>query len=101
MARARKHRVGNFCESLEKRLCLTAIASGQTINASIGAPTELDTYTFSANAGDSIRAAVAEATDTAFLPVIELFAPNGTRLAYQNGYVGADVTALSVAQSGV
>src|SRR4029079_649510 len=47
-------------EPLESRVLLASIASGQTISASIGANGELDSYTFSATAGNTIVVAMGD-----------------------------------------
>src|SRR5439155_17863836 len=73
-------------EALERRTLLAAIASGQTITASIGAAAEIDTYTISGVAGGSILATVGETVAGSLLtPRIELHAPGGALLtANQN-----------------
>ena len=86
-------------ENFEPRRLLAAIASGQTVTGSIGLA-EIDSYTFTAAAGDSIRAAVADTGNTNFTPQIELYAPNGTRLTWDFEGVGTSLTALSVASGG-
>jgi len=59
---------------------------GETIFASIDQAGDLDLYTFSANAGDSILIAVSYASGSLF-PDVSLYGPNGTELASKwSGY---------------
>ncbi|GIW76740.1 MAG: hypothetical protein KatS3mg104_1803 [Phycisphaerae bacterium] len=85
-------------ESLEPRRLLAAIASGQTINATLTSGGQADEYTFVASAGDSIVATMAETADTfAFNPRIRLYGPTGSLLSDNGG----DVTGTRIAVQGV
>jgi len=57
----------------------TPIAFGQVFQASLSAASEVDTYTFDAQAGDVVR--VEMTTDTTFDPYIRLFGPDGSFIA--------------------
>ena len=49
-------------ERCEPRRLLSAIASDQTVTGTIATPTQVDSYTFTAAAGQSIYAAAAESS---------------------------------------
>ena len=69
-----------WAEPCEPRRLLTAIVSDQTIAGNIAGAGQVDSYTFTAVAGQSIYAAVAETTAGSPLTVnIELRAPNNSR----------------------
>jgi hypothetical protein len=92
----------SLCESLEvRRLLSTAIASGQTITASISAKAEVDTYTIHGVAGGTLMATVGETTSGSPLtPEIELRAPGGTVLTSNYSASGITVTSSNLAVSG-
>ena len=58
----------------------TPIAFGETISASINVTGDVDTYTFSANAGDTVLVTMS-VTSTVVEPQIRLYGPDGTELA--------------------
>jgi hypothetical protein len=78
-------------EPLESRRLLAAIASGQTIAASIATRTEVDSYTFTATAGGTALVTVADTSGNALYPLVQLYAPNGTRLSFGSDQVGTSV----------
>ena len=58
----------------------TVLSFGQTYQSSLSAIAELDAYTFSGNSGDVVTVRM-----TAFFPVLELFTPDGSRIAIVGG----------------
>ena len=103
-ARARRSvrsRASGRIELLEPRRLLAAIFSDQTQNGSIGVAGEADDFTFTASAGDSIVAFVAETTaGAAYDPRVELLAPGGASVTFARGEVGADILASNLAAAG-
>src|SRR3954470_8052834 len=95
-------RGGAAIESLERRTLLaTAIASGQTITANIGAAHEADTYTIHGVAGGTLLACVGETSANAALSLqVELHAPTGALLASRWDYVGTVTAANNLAVTG-
>src|SRR5437867_2717071 len=72
---------GAFVESLERRTLLTTtIASGQTIAATLAHPGQIDSYTFSASAGDSFVVSEGRTGFSTLQPYLQVFAPDGTRV---------------------
>jgi hypothetical protein len=70
-------------ERIEPRLLLTAtpIVSGQTIAGTIGHSGQVDTYTFTANAGNSFDITVGDADATSgFHPYLQVLSPTGPRI---------------------
>lgn len=63
----------------------TELPNGGSISGEISTPGEVDTYSFTANAGDTVRLRVADTTRirsvNSFSPEIELFSPSGALLA--------------------
>jgi uncharacterized protein (DUF2141 family) len=86
-------------ENLEKRALLTAISSGQTIAATIAHPGEIDTYTFSVAAGHSFVVSAGAAVGGPAAPVIQVFAPDSTRVI-DTGYNGSSQTGTYTVPAG-
>jgi hypothetical protein len=64
----------------EPRISTTAITYGTTTIGSIGAPSENDSFTFSAESGDVILIGISKVTGDLW-PRIRLYDPNGTLIA--------------------
>lgn len=81
-----------IAEKLEGRVLLStsSIASGETKSGSILLG-EIDTFTFSASAGDSITVAMGETTDSLLDPQIDLYAPDGALVTSNWGVFGTRV----------
>ena len=78
---ARRTRGGQrVVEVLEPRRLLTAIASGQTLAGTIAVTGEQDDFTFSVAAGERIVVALARTSAAGFVPQLDLFAPDNTRV---------------------
>jgi hypothetical protein len=76
------------------------MANGLNHFGTISAPGEIDTYTFSAVAGDVIMLGIGEVgTNTAFVPWIRLTAPNAALVGSQSGALAAQIEAVAT-QSG-
>ncbi len=73
-----------------------------TLNGQIAGESDLDYYRFDANAGDVVRVDVAAARlGSALDPIVEVFGPDGRRVAGDDVRVGADpVLAFRAATSG-
>jgi hypothetical protein len=56
-----------------------AVSFGQTVTAVIVTPVKMDTYTFSANAGDKVLVRMSE-SDPSFWPKIRIYSPGGAKL---------------------
>src|SRR5687767_13408535 len=90
-------------EPLEGRILLsTAIQSGQTINATLGSPSQLDEFTFSATAGDSINLALGETGNHTFNfnPQVDLYDPDGQRVDGDSGNPGVNLINIPATKSG-
>src|SRR6516165_7630489 len=86
---------------LESRVLLSAIASGQTITASISAKGEVDTYTINGVAGGTLLATVGETVaGSSLTPRIEIHAPNGTLLTANQSVSGVTITQNNLPSTG-
>ncbi|MCA9000170.1 MAG: PPC domain-containing protein, partial [Planctomycetaceae bacterium] len=63
---------------METRCLLTPLVSGETVLAAIDTPADIDTFTFDANAGDSIQLNFDNGTIPSTNGIMELFAPGGS-----------------------
>ncbi len=81
------------------------ITSGETKQGKVDVPGDLDAAFITAVAGDIINLSLSEASsaDSAFNPVVELFAPDGTRLARGTDIFqeNAIITNITVSTDGV
>lgn len=59
----------------------TALQNGGVVSAALSTANEVDTYSFSAQAGDSVQIRVADTDAGLVFPVIELMDPSGTEIA--------------------
>ena len=75
-------------------LAQSPISSGQELTGSIGLAMEIDTFRFTANAGDQIELAIGEQSDPSgnFDPWIRLFSPGNTLLADDVDSVAGDIS---------
>jgi hypothetical protein len=90
-----------LAEPCEPRRLLAAIASDQTLPGSIASVGQVDAYTFSATAGQTIYAAVAETVAGSPLTVsVELRAPNNAILDAASSATGTAVYVANVTQTG-
>ncbi|MBN2099421.1 MAG: hypothetical protein JW753_07480 [Dehalococcoidia bacterium] len=69
-----------------------AIGFGQTISSSITQYAEMDSYTFTGNAGDAVLVRMAEPASTSFYPEIRLYSPDGTLLQTVYGSSLAEIS---------
>jgi hypothetical protein len=77
------------------------IASGETLTGTIGAAGEVDDYTFTANAGESVVAGVMETVAGSSLsPRIQLISPTAVVLFTVTGTIGNGSTAFNLTTSG-
>ena len=78
------------------------ITNGQNHDGSILFASQVDSWCFSATAGDAISLSLAELTDTgSFTPWIRLRAPDGTQLGTRWHSAVAQVDVLSAPQTGL
>jgi hypothetical protein len=75
-------------ETLETRVLLTAIISGERVEGAIAVLGEIDTYTFSANTGDSAIVSIGQ-IGTHWRPQVEILSPDGTSLGTASGSASA------------
>ena len=73
----------------------TVLSFGQTYQSSLSAIAELDAYTFSGNSGDVVTVRM-----TRFFPVLELFAPDGSRIAIGAGTTQAVIDGQTLPSTG-
>ncbi|HWP41158.1 MAG TPA: PPC domain-containing protein [Tepidisphaeraceae bacterium] len=76
----RTHQASYCAEPLEPRRLLAEILSGQMISDSLPTTGASDTYTFTANAKESVSLVVGATGGVNFLPYVQVFAPNGVAL---------------------
>ena len=78
-----------------------AMANGQNYVSTIGAAGEVDIYTFSATAGESIALAIGEVgADSPFVPWIRLFRPDNTMIGSASGILAAQIEILTAPSTG-
>lgn len=87
-------------EALETRKLLTAIASGETISASIGAAAEVDEYTFNAGVGESIVVGAMETVTSSLTLRIQLISPTSVTLLNITGAIGNGGVVANVVAAG-
>jgi hypothetical protein len=88
-------------ERFEPRILLAAIASDQTVTGTIATAGQVNAYTFSASAGQSVYAAVAETVAASPLTVaIELRAPNNALVSSSSSPTGTAILASALTQTG-
>jgi hypothetical protein len=75
------------------------ITSGQRFFGNIDFG-DMDVYTVSATAGESLQLAVGDLGGSAFFPHVQIYAPNGIRLAESSGQSGAGIDLQNVPQTG-
>jgi methylglyoxal synthase len=75
------------------------IVSGQRVTGNI-VYGDLDVYTFTANATESIALALGDIGQTSFFPQLQIFAPNGALLSNSSGQTGTGADLQNLAQSG-
>jgi hypothetical protein len=75
------------------------ITSGQRVTGTIDLG-DLDVYTFTGNAHESIALALGDTGVTGFFPQMQVFAPNGLPLGTASGQTGAGLDLLNLPQSG-
>ncbi|MFT7541095.1 MAG: hypothetical protein ACI9K5_002061 [Gammaproteobacteria bacterium] len=69
-----------------------SLINGGVVSGNISLPGEVDSYTFSANAGEGFQIRLVDVNATALLPVLSLFDPSGTFVTSGAGFdVGAIV----------
>src|SRR5687768_5240015 len=98
MATGRAPRV-SLCERLEPRRLLTAITSNTTVTAAVGSVNEVDSYEFTAAAGDRLIVSAGEGptAQASFAPRLELKGPGGVLLDEHWDYGSAYVEATAAA----
>ena len=79
-----------------------AIDFGQTLPGSIPTPAEMDTYTFSGNAGDKVLVRAGETSDTHW-PGVRLYGPDGTKLCEANSTdsVTTEIASCTLTNTGI
>ncbi len=81
--------------------CPAQVQSGLSVTGTISFIGDTDTFEIDADAGEDIRIAICEPGDaTGLSPSVEVFAPNGARIASDWDYYGFDLTAANVPLSG-
>src|SRR5580765_4290263 len=66
-----------WVDLLEPRRLFAALTPGLTVSSTIAAPSEVDSYTISLTAGQTLVVALGDSGLTAFDPQVELHAPGG------------------------
>ena len=80
-----------FIQRLNNPVNATPVGFGETVSGSIDFPDEMDTYTFSANAGDTVLIRMNEVSGNLW-PEIRLYAPNGTELDRDYDFSNAEIS---------
>lgn len=79
----------------------TALTNGAEHSGTIATAGQIDTWTFSANAGENITLSIGEVEPTlSFNPWIRLFAPNAAALANSFGTLAAQINNVTATQTG-
>jgi len=76
-----------------------SIAFGQTLSGSIITPAEMDTYTFTASAGDKVLVRMSNSSGT-FYPGIRVYSPDGTKLCEEDGLYTAEIASCTLTSTG-
>jgi hypothetical protein len=76
-----------------------SIAFGQTLAGSIITPAEMDTYTFTASAGDKVLVRMGKPTGT-LAPAIRVYSPDGTRLCEAHSGIVAEIASCTLPSAG-
>jgi hypothetical protein len=78
-----------------------SITFAQTLPASIATPTEMDTYTFLASAGDKVLVRMSQSSGNVW-PGIRIYGPDGTKLCdkHSSDSVTAEIASCSLPDSG-
>ncbi len=78
-----------------------AISFGQTVSGSILTSAEMDTYTFTARAGDRVRVSVTQTSGNLW-PGVRIYGPDGTKLCEKHSpdSVTAEIASCSLTSAG-
>lgn len=76
-----------------------SIAFGSTLSGSIGLPAEMDTYTFTAAAGDKVLLRLSSDTSS-ITPDLRLFSPAGTLLCHDYNSYPAEISSCDLPAAG-
>ncbi|NJN48007.1 MAG: peptidase, partial [Candidatus Competibacteraceae bacterium] len=68
-----------------------SLINGGVISDAISTPGELDSYTFFANAGESVQIRVADTSNSAFRPRVFLYRPDGSEVTNTNDFSVAQI----------
>ncbi|MEK7677815.1 MAG: hypothetical protein AAB676_18455, partial [Verrucomicrobiota bacterium] len=78
----------------------TSITPGETKTGSITSVGQTDSYTFSANAGDTVTVLMGRSGGSLYYPQVELHAPDGTVVTSATAYQSATIQARRLNQAG-
>ena len=73
----------------------TPIDFGQTLSGSIITPAEMDTYTFSASAGDRVLVRMSKASGDLW-PGVRIYSPDGTKLCEAYSSATAEIASCAL-----
>jgi hypothetical protein len=76
-----------------------SINFGQTMSTSISTPAEMDTYTFSANAGDKVLVRLSS-NMSSIIPDIRVYSPAGTKLCQAYNSYPAEIASCDISSTG-
>ena len=88
-----------FLQKLKKPVIPILIEFGNTLTGSIIKPAQMKTYTFSANAGDSVLLRVLRVSGN-LEPAIRIYSPSGTKLCENSGYSMAEIENCALPSNG-
>ncbi|MEI7849974.1 MAG: hypothetical protein WCK35_29545, partial [Chloroflexota bacterium] len=74
--------------------CPASIVFGETIDCTIAAAAETDTYSFSANAGDKVLVRMSKASGTIW-PELNINSPDGTKLCEAYSTAAAEIASCT------
>ena len=76
-----------------------SIAFGHTLAGSIDTPAQMDTYTFTASAGDKVLVRMSQASGTIW-PGVRVYAPDATKVCVQSGPSAAEIASCTLPSTG-
>jgi hypothetical protein len=76
-----------------------SIAFGQTLAGSIPTPAEMDTYTFTANAGDKVLVRMSKSSGDIW-PEIRVYSPDGIKLCETHSPTTAEIASCTLTDAG-
>ncbi len=89
-----------FLQRLNNPGSTVSVTFGSTRSASIIAPTEMDSYIFTASAGDKVLVRMTNTSSEPLEPDIRIYSPTGLKLCSASKYIMTEISACSLPIAG-